>query len=301
MKPKLNLRQIESFYAVMRTGTVVGAAQLMNVTQPAVSRAIGLLEIRVGYKLFERRGRKLVATPEGDALYREIEPVYGSLDRIAQLAEDIRHQRAGALRIATLPSVSQSLLPRAIARFLSTRPKVSVYVQSLPSRQIADLVATRQFDIGLIELPLSRPAISIEPLDPTPAMAVIPVGHRLAAKRHVSIRDLAGERMILLSQHSFLRHQIDDAFSKYGVSADAILETPHSLVACGLVAAGVGITLVSRWAAEAFSTADVVVRPVRDELTSRSAIIFPYPRARLLLAEAFAEDLREEIRKSKRR
>ncbi|MFS8980873.1 LysR family transcriptional regulator [Cupriavidus necator] len=301
MKPKLNLRQIESFYAVMRTGTVVGAAQLMNVTQPAVSRAIGLLEIRVGYKLFERRGRKLVATPEGDALYREIEPVYGSLDRIAQLAEDIRHQRAGALRIATLPSVSQSLLPRAIARFLSTRPKVSVYVQSLPSRQIADLVATRQFDIGLIELPLSRPAISIEPLDPTPAMAVIPVDHRLAAKRHVSIRDLAGERMILLSQHSFLRHQIDDAFSKYGVSADAILETPHSLVACGLVAAGAGITLVSRWAAEAFSTADVVVRPVREELTSRSAIIFPYPGARLLLAEAFAEDLREEIRKSKRR
>lgn len=301
MKPKLNLRQIESFYAVMRTGTVVGAAQLMNVTQPAVSRAIGLLEIRVGYKLFERRGRKLVATPEGDALYREIEPVYGSLDRIAQLAEDIRHQRAGALRIATLPSVSQSLLPRAIARFLLTRPKVSVYVQSLPSRQIADLVATRQFDIGLIELPLSRPAISIEPLDPTPAMAVIPVGHRLAAKRHVSIRDLAGERMILLSQHSFLRHQIDDAFSKYGISADAILETPHSLVACGLVAAGAGITLVSRWAAEAFSTADVVVRPVRDELTSRSAIIFPYPGARLLLAEAFAEDLREEIRKSKRR
>ncbi|SOY77754.1 Transcriptional regulator, LysR family [Cupriavidus taiwanensis] len=301
MKPKLNLRQIESFYAVMRTGTVVGAAQLMSVTQPAVSRAIGLLEIRVGYKLFERRGRKLVATPEGDALYREIEPVYGSLDRIAQLAEDIRHQRAGALRIATLPSVSQSLLPRAIARFLSTRPKVSVYVQSLPSRQIADLVATRQFDVGLIELPLSRPAISIEPLEPTPAMAVIPVGHRLAAKRQVSIRDLAGERMILLSQHSFLRHQIDDAFSKYGVSADAMLETPHSLVACGLVAAGVGITLVSRWAAEAFSTADVVVRPVRDELTSRSAIIFPYPGARLLLAEAFAKDLREEIRTSKRR
>ncbi|MDX6008554.1 LysR family transcriptional regulator [Cupriavidus necator] len=301
MKPKLNLRQIESFYAVMRTGTVVGAAQLMNVTQPAVSRAIGLLEIRVGYKLFERRGRKLVATPEGDALYREVEPVYGSLDRIALVAEDIRHQRAGALRIATLPSVSQSLLPRAIARFLSTRPKVSVYVQSLPSRQIADLVATRQFDIGLIELPLSRPAISIEPLEPTPAMAVIPVGHRLAAKRHVSIRDLAGERMILLSQHSFLRHQIDDAFSKYGVSADAMLETPHSLVACGLVAAGAGITLVSRWAAEAFSTADVVVRPVRDELTSRSAIIFPYPGARLLLAEAFAKDLREEIRTSKRR
>ena len=110
MKPSLNLRQVESFYSVMRTGTVVAAARLMNVSQPAVSRSISLLELRIGYKLFERRGRRLVATPEGDALYREIEPIYGSLDRIAQVALDIGETRAGALRIACLPSLSQSFL-----------------------------------------------------------------------------------------------------------------------------------------------------------------------------------------------
>ena len=68
MKPSLNLRQIEAFRSVMLTGTVVGAARLMSVTQPAVSRAVGLLELRIGYTLFERRGRRLVATPEGEAL-----------------------------------------------------------------------------------------------------------------------------------------------------------------------------------------------------------------------------------------
>lgn len=301
MKKTVNLRQVEAFYSVMRTGTVVGAAQLMNVTQPAVSKAIALLELRIGYKLFERRGRKLVATPEAEALYREIEPIYGSLERISQIAEDIRNQRAGALRIATLPSISQWLLPKAITRFLSTRPNVSVYIESLPSRQVADLVATRQFDVGLIELPLSRPAIATEPLDPCPAVAILPVGHRLASKRVISVKDLVNERLVLLSQHSFLRHQIDDAFSNAGVAANVIVDTPHSLVACGLVAAGAGVSLVSRWAAELFSAHDVVVRPLREELASRYAIIFPSPGPRLLLAEAFIKDFKEEIRHLKRR
>ena len=255
MRSTLNLRQIESFRSVMLTGSVVGAARLMSVTQPAVSRAVGLLELRIGYKLFERRGRRLVPTPEGEALYREIEPLYGSLDRIAQVAQDIRFQRAGALRIATLPALAQWLVPRAIARFLSTRPNVTVFVQSLPSRQIAELVSTRQFDVGVVELPLSRPAIAIEPLDPVPSMAVIPAGHRLAAKRQISLKDLDGERMILLSQYSYVRYQIDDAFSKLGVAPHVVLETPSSSIACALVAAGAGITLVSRWTAEPFAGA----------------------------------------------
>ena len=299
MKPTLNLRQIEAFRSVMLTGTVVGAARLMSVTQPAVSRAIGLLELRIGYQLFERRGRRLAPTPEGEALYREIEPLYGSLDRIAQVAQDIRFQRAGALRVATMPALAQWLVPRAIARFLSTRPKVSVFVQSLPSRQIAELVSTRQFDVGVVELPLSRPAITIEPLEPVPSMAVIPAGHRLAAKRRISLKDLDGERMILLSQHSFVRYQIDDAFSKLGVAANVVIETPSSSIACALVAAGAGITLVSRLTAEPFAGPQVVVRPVKEALTSRAAIIFPYPGARFSLADAFANELREETRLSR--
>jgi DNA-binding transcriptional LysR family regulator len=296
MRSTLNLRQIEAFRSVMLTGSVVGAARVMSVTQPAVSRAVGLLELRIGYKLFERRGRRLVPTPEGEALYREIEPLYGSLDRIAQVAQDIRFQRAGALRIATLPALAQWLVPRAIARFLSTRPNVSVFVQSLPSRQIAELVSTRQFDVGVVELPLSRPAIAIEPLDPAPSMAVIPAGHRLASKRQISLKDLDGERMILLSQVSFVRYQIDDAFSKLGVAPHVVLETPSSSIACALVAAGAGITLVSRWTAAPFAGPEVVVKPVKESLASRSAIIFPEPGARLALAESFASELREEIR-----
>ncbi len=296
MKPVLNLRHIEAFRAVMLTGSVVGAARLMSVTQPGVSRTIGLMELRIGYPLFERRGRRLVPTPEADALYREIEHLYGSIERIGQVAQDIRFQRAGALRIATLPALAQWLVPRGITQFLASRPKVTVFVQSLPSRQIAELVSTRQFDVGIVELPVSRPAIEIEPFEPVQSMAVMPASHRLASKAKISLKDLDGERMVLLSQHSYVRYQIDDAFSKLGVAPNVVLETPSSSIACALVAAGAGVTLVSKWTAVPFAGPDLVVRPVKEAIESRYAIIFPQLAARQTLAEAFANNLRAEIR-----
>lgn len=295
MRHSVNLRQIEAFYSVMRAGTVVGAAQIMSVTQPAVSRSIAHLEIRIGYQLFERHGRKLVPTPEALALYAELEPIYGNLDRIAQVAHDIGLQQAGALRIATLPALSQSLIPRTVARFIAARPQVSVLIQTLPSRQIAEMIATRQFDIGIVELPLSQPSISIEPLEPLELALVMPATHRLARRKRISLKELDGEHMIMLSRHSYMRYQIDDALSKLHVFPRVVAETPSSLIACSLVAAGVGMSFVTRVTAEPFANADVVVRPVMEAVDGRCAIIFPYPGKRLALAETFAADLREEL------
>ncbi len=295
MKATLNLRQIEAFRSVMLAGSVVGAAKLMNVTQPGVSRTIGLFEMRLGYSLFERRGRRLVPTAEAEALYREIEQLYGSIERIAQVAQDIRFQRAGILRVATLPALAQGLVPRAIVRFQSTRPNVTVFVQSLPSRQIGELVSTRQFDVGVVELPLSRPAIEIQPLVAAQSVAVMPSSHRLAGQKTISLKDLDGERMVLLSQASYVRYQIDEAFSQVGATPNVVLETPSSSIACALVAAGAGVALVSRWTAEPFAGPDLAVCDLKEKLESRYAIIFPQTAAKTPLADAFASDLRHEI------
>lgn len=280
----------------MLVGTVVGAAKLLNVTQPGVSRSIGLLEMRVGFKLFERHGRRLVPTPEAEALYREIEPLYSNLDRISEIAQDIRFQRAGALRIATFPALAHWLVPQAIARFLSSRPKVTVTVDSLSSRQIAERVSTRQFDVGIVELPLFRSAIDIEPMVPMPLTAVMPPDHHLSVKRVISMKDLDGERMVMLSQQSFVRHQIDDLLAALGVMPNVVLESSSSSIACAVAAAGVGIALISKLTAIPLLDSKVVVRPIKETIDSRYAIIFPGSGGRLALADAFANDLREEVR-----
>ena len=298
MKPHLNLRQLETFRAVMISGSIIGAAKLMNVTQPGVSRTVGLLEARLGYPLFLRRGRRIVPTPEAEALYREVEKSYQSIETIAQVAHDIGMQRAGALRIATLPALSHWLVPKAISRFSSTRPDVTVFVQSLPSVQIAELVSTRQFDVGIVEMPVSRPAIDIVELGTSTAVAVLPMAHKLTALDRVSVRDLAGERMVLLSPHSFVRYKIDDAFAAAGVAPFVVIETPSSSVACALVAAGAGVTITSRSTAEPFSSSEVAIRPLTEPISFRYALLFPQLTTRSRLSEAFASDLRIEFERA---
>lgn len=292
MKPHLSFRQIEAFRAVMVAGTIVGAARLLNLTQPGVSRTIALMEMRLGYALFHRTGRRIVPTPEAEALFREVEHLSGGLDRISQIAADLRYQRAGALRIASLPAFAQGLVPRAVARFLATRPKVSVFLQSLPSRQIAELVSTRQFDLGIIELPLTRTAIDVEPLVACRSVAVLPAGHELLSLDTLSLKDLDQHPMILLSQHSLLRYQIDDAFSALNAVPRVVVETPSSSIACALAASGVGVAIISKWTAEPFNSTGVEIRPLREELVSRYAIVYPQLPSRMLLAEAFSAELK---------
>jgi len=188
MTSGLNLRQLEAFRATMHAGTVVAAAGLLNVTQPAVSRLIAELERRIGFALFERRGRRLVPTAEAQQLYREIERLQLGVERVAQVAADIKLRRAGALRLAVLPALAQWFAPRVATRFLSTRPDVTLFIDSLPSRQIADLVAIHQYDLGVVERPAPRPALEIEPFEGIETVAVLPARHRLAARDVIATR-----------------------------------------------------------------------------------------------------------------
>lgn len=290
-----NLRHIEAFRAVMLSGTVVGAAKLMNVTQPAVSRTIALLELQLGFTLFERRGRRLHPTPEAQTLYREVERLYIGAERIGQAAQDIRYQRAGAIRVAVLPALSLSVVPRALKSLLEARPAVTATVLSLPSRQIADLVSTGQVDVGIVELPISRAAITVEPLGLGRSVVIMPKGHRLSRKVTVRFADLHEERMVLLSQHSYVRYQIDEALSRANASPNVVVETPSSLIAAALVSAGLGISIISAWTASSFTGRDVIARPLEDAVPTRVALVFPEGSPVSSLVRAFAIELQSAI------
>jgi DNA-binding transcriptional LysR family regulator len=297
MAVNLSLRQIEAFRATMQAGTVVAAAQLLSVTQPAVSRLLALLELRIGFALFERRGRRLLPTAEAQQLFREVERLQLGVERLAHVALDIRMQRAGALRLAVLPAIAQWLAPRVATRFLAPRPGVRLFLDSLPSRQIAELVATHQYDVGVVEMPVLQSTLGIELIEGIETVAVLPAGHRLAAQTRISARDLAGERLVLLSHHSLQRHRLEDWFARRRVTPNIVVETPQSTIACALVAAGAGVTLVSRVAAGSYTGASgaVVVRRLSERVTTDLALIYPVIGARAQLVDVFAQELRAEI------
>lgn len=295
MKIEMNMRHIEAFRAVMISGSVVGAAKLLNVTQPGVSRTIALLELRLGYDLFQRKGRRLAPTSEAEALYREVEQLYVGIDRITQVAYDIRHHRAGALRLATLPALAQWLVPAVVARFLATRPQVRIFVQTLPSTQIADLVATRQFDLGVVELPMSKSGVTVQPLPPAPIVVVLPASHSLAGRDALALGDLYGERLVLPSPQSYLRYQIDDAFNRQGIAPQVVAETPTSPLVCALVAEGAGIGLVSAWTPSPHGDTRIVQRPLQEPLQSQYAFLRAEGAVPMVLVDEFQAMLANQM------
>lgn len=295
MKPKLNLRQVEAFRAVMQSGTIVAAAEVLSVTQPAVSRLISQMELRLGFQLFERRGRRLQPTHQGEQLFREVERVYLGVERIAQAAVDIKHHRTGELRIACLPALSTWILPRAIRRFHTQHPGTYIFINSLPSRQICDQVATHDFDLGIVELPVRDSGVRVLPIESQPVVLLVPQTHRLAGSQRLSIKALAPEPLILLSQHSALRKLLEQAFHQLDIEPNIKFETPHSLVACALVREGLGLTIVSRETAQQFEGQGVQIIALEEKVTSEEGIILPKIGIQNPLTELFVTCLRAEF------
>ena len=287
----LNPRQIEAFRAVMLTGGVTAAGELIGVTQPAVSRLIHDLQRSLGLTLFERRGARLLPTNEAHSLYREVERSFVGLERIAQAAVELRERRAGTLRIASLAALAGGYLPRFVGGFLARRPHLDLALFGLTSPLVLDWVASGQCDIGFVQTPVEHPGIRLERLAPAAAVAVVPQGHRLAAKSSLSPRDFEGEAFISLGPSTLLRYRIDEAFAEAEVRRQLRVETPLSMIACALVASGVGLAIVDPFTAEDFAARGVAVRPFAPRIDVEIGAIY----ATQIALSALARELVDEF------
>ncbi len=290
----INMRQIEAFRAVMLTGGITAAAGLMNVTQPAVSRLIHDLQARLGLRLFERRGARVVPTGEAHSLYREVERSFIGIDRILGIAVELRERRAGTLRIASLPALANSYLPRFVGRFLATRPGLDLALLGLTSRAVLDWVATGQCDVGFAELPVEHPAVTVEPLAAVPAMAVVPARHRLAKRHRLRPEDFDDEPFISLGHATLMQFRIDAAFSTAGVRRHMRVETPLSTIACAFAAAGVGLTIVDPFTAMLYGR-DVVAVPFEPRIDVEFGVLYPTQRGLSGVARELIDQFHREV------
>jgi DNA-binding transcriptional LysR family regulator len=291
----LNPRQIEAFRAVIVTGGVTSAARALHISQPAVTRLIHDLQYVLGLKLFERRGTRLVPTNEALSLYREVERQFVGLEQIQNAARNLREGLSGSLRVAALPTFNVGFLPRLVGGYLKDKPGLEVALYGSISSQVVDWVATGFCDIGFAQYPLDFPNIDIELLPPVPAVAVVPEGHRLAGKSVLEVQDFMGEPFVSLEQSTQLRYRIDALFSAARITRQTRVETPLSMIACALVAAGAGVGIVDPYTAAEYRGRGVVVRPFRPAILYDLGVVWATGRFRSALALGFAEVVRAAI------
>src|SRR6218665_549670 len=320
----LNPRQIEAFRTVIIMGGVTAAAQALSISQPAVTRLIHDLQYTLGLKLFVKRGTRLAPTNEALSLFREVERQFVGLERIQAAALSLRERRMGTLRIAALPAFNVGFLPRLVSRYLQHKPGLNVTVYGSSSSQVADWGVSGFCELGFVQLPLDFPSLDVEPLpqatavagfcervfagrplgfrsldvEPLPqatAGAVLPQDHRLAARSVLGPRDFAGESFVSLEQMTQLRYQIDALFASERITREVRIETPLSMIACALVAAGAGVSIVDPFTAAEYCGRGVVVRPFHPAILFDIAVIWAAGRCRSALAQDFAHQVRAAV------
>ena len=288
----MNLRQIEAFRAVMISGTVQGAADLMRISQPAVSRLVRDLENATELSLFDRQRRRLRPRQEAHLLFREVEQAFAGIDRLRQTVRDIRAFGVGELRIATVTALAAGFLPQVCQSLLAANPDITLKLQTYASAIVEDELINDRCDVGVTFAPLNRPGALAEPVISTEAVCVLPPGHRLAARRLVRPVDLANERFVALASGDRTRLQIDRAFAAAGVKRAVNVEAGLATFVCALVARGYGVSIVNPFTAMDFEAYGLTLRRFAPAIDSEIFVGFPATRPRSRLVERFVTALR---------
>ncbi|WID97854.1 LysR substrate-binding domain-containing protein [Bosea vestrisii] len=289
----MNSRQLETFAAVMKAGTISRAAELLGVTQPGVSRAIAELERSLGFMLFDRIRNRIVATPEGKLFYAQVQASFLGMDTLRATAARIRDHGAGQLRVGSLSALGSSLVPRAVRRFRDRRPDIAVTLMVLPSRDVRDGVASGAFDIGLAADEIDTSGVLHQPFVQPRALCAMPLGHPLAEKELIKPADLDGVPFVAYVPEDRARQRLDRIFAEAGVKPRIVVETIYAATVCALVAEGVGIGLVSPYAVAGADPSRLVLRPFEPEVQSRSLLILPLDRPKSQLVRDFIDCLME--------
>jgi DNA-binding transcriptional LysR family regulator len=190
----MNLAQLRAFASVAQAGSVSDAALQLGLTQSAVSHALASLERELGARLVVRDRAGCQLTEVGSRLLPDAAETLRHADRIAEVAAAESGLRQGRLRAGTIPSASSVLLP-LIARFKRRYPGVAVAVFEGTDQEVSDWIEHRTVEVGVVVGP--RPDLHTVPLAEDEMLAVVPAGHRLASRPHMTVADLAGEPFLL--------------------------------------------------------------------------------------------------------
>jgi DNA-binding transcriptional LysR family regulator len=258
----LNLRQIEVFRAVMITGSITGASELLFVSQPAVSRLLSHTESRVGFPLFARIKGRLYPTPEAKKLLLEVESVYAGVNRVNELAQELRENSDGILNIVSSPSMGQMIIPQAVTRFRRHYPNVKVTFQYLAPTPLMERVLNRQADLAVTLRPVEHPNLIAMSLGSAGLVCVCPYDHPLTRLATLSVPDLQPWPLVSYERSSYFGRMVNQLFESAGHTVRAAIEVGSPQNAYAMVQAGAGIALVDEFSVRSWTNHRLVVRPV---------------------------------------
>ncbi len=240
----LNFRQLEVFRAIMLTGTMSAAAEMVHASQPGLSRMIKHMEGRLGFLLFDRIRGRLVPTPEARTLFREIDQLHHGLENLEHVVRRLASGDGQLFRLGASPSLSRGFAPDLLARLRAAHPGVVLQFDVLSMEQVIDQLANGRSEYALTIYDIDHPMLTGIRIGVTPMIAVLPAGHRLVGNSPISIADLATEPFVGFPAESPHGMAITELCARSRTALDVRTRVRFAETACALVAGGIGVTIV---------------------------------------------------------
>jgi len=286
MTRNLTLRQLRAFAAVAELGSFTAAAARMHVTQSALSVLVRELERELGARLFDRHTRRVLLTETGQELLPYANRVFAELEQAALSVGGLRDKSRGRLRLAMPQLMASTLGARAVAAFHHQHPGVVIELHDTPTDQLVAQVLSGEVELAIgVEVPSSAD-IQRRTLLRDRHWLVCPAAHPLAQRAHVRWRDLASAPFISPTR-DFMRW-LEPLLAPRGLQPVPAHTVAYVSTALGLVAAGLGVTVVPTYGGALARAWGLVLRPLVTPVFERDVQIYAAPgRSLTPAAQAF--------------
>lgn len=243
---QVELRHLRYFQAVAQEGSFTRAAARLHMAQPPLSRQIRQLEDELGVTLIERGSRALKLTEAGRFLLEQSLQLTARLEEIVQGTRRLGRHERGWFGIGFVPSSLYGFVPELIRRLREADPRIEVGLAEMTTLPQIEALKAGRIDIGIGRILLDDPAIERRVLMAEPLLAALPSLHPLAKRRRVSIAELAAQPFVLYPARPRPNYgdYVLDLFRAAGHVPQVVQEANELQTAIGLVAAGLGVTVV---------------------------------------------------------
>jgi len=296
----MDTRQLAAFCAVVERKSFSQAAEQLGVTQPAVSLQIRSLEKRLGQQLLDRSGRRVEPTEAGRRLYRNAQRMLALEEQLlGELADDGEGALAGRLVIGASTGPGGTVMPLLLCEFQRRHPDVQVALSVSDTQSVVEQVARRELELGVVGAARRHRAVVFEPFFRDEVVLACPPGHPFAG-RTIAIDDLREEPLIVMQVGAGVRQVIEDELRGVGIrlrDLDVRLELGLQESVRSAVAAGSGVTFISRTAVEADLAAGTIAaaRVAGLDPAREISLVRASGRSETRVAQAFVAFARERL------
>lgn len=291
----MRLRHIEVFHAVYTSGSITGAAKLLNVSQPSISKVLAHAEQQLGFPLFERHKGRIVPTREADRLIENVNDVYRNINELRRVSKNLGSAETGVVRIAMTPALGIDVIPAAIASYLAKRPDTMFELETLHQHQVVRALREMRVDLGIVFSPPATPGIRIDHLATAEFVVIANQTTDFAKGTKLTLEDLEGLDFVNLNARSPLGQILATRIESSELQLRTVANVETYQMAKALVAHGAGVALIDEITARSSGHDQVAAFYLDPPLPFEICILHTVSDPFTVVTQRFIDHLRTEM------